>query len=532
MRSSIKAVLVALTALGLGGAYSITARAAEGPEPAPAVETVAPAPTPAPVFSDKETLCGDGIDNDRDSVKDCGDADCFADPACQPDGQPENTDARCSDWIDNNGNGHIDCDDSDCAGPGITVCKGSWDMGGGKAGGGGSLAELPDNLPDGGSLEDLLGKGGDVDGERNDQDCSDGLDNDNDGAADCADYGCRFDTSVSVCRDSPGMRFSVVSFIESSYDFEAEQPDVFFKTLQVRAFGPIPMIQDSFFLLSARFEKSPRLTFAMFQVPIGGGHYLNINSGGGGLSSGPIRSAAKQLLIEQPYYLYSAFEQGNGAALEVGGPLMDAGVLNYRAYVAGGAGRFSGNVGGRYFTYDNTNFTYSFGAQLGWNLIGVTSRWDSPMLYVNSPTALGLQFGAKYDQRAQERYPAFNLNATLRTGPFIAIAEGYLKRELEFESWQYAYNVQVGFLAIKKTLLLAADIGSYIATEMKNPPQTVETDIKKQKDELQWRVGAHWYFWRNIGVLSLLYDDHLVKGNATTPETHDRILRLIAQYRF
>ena len=302
--------------------------------------------------------------------------------------------------------------------------------------------------------------------------------------------------------------------------------------MQLRSFGPIPFIQDSFYLLSARFEKTPRLTFAMFQVPIGGGNYLNINSGGGGLSSGPIRSASKQLLVEQPFYLYSAFEQGSGAALEVGGPLAKDGSLAYRVYAAGGAGRFSGNVGGRYFTYDNTNFTWSLGAQLGINVVGRISRWDSPMLYVPVPTAVGFNIGAKYDQRAQERYPAFNLQSVVRSGPFIFNLEGYLKRELEFESWQGAYNVQIGFLAIKKVLLLAADFGQYLASTMKNPPVVAQTDLKKQNDETQWRVAAHWYFWRNIGVLSLLYDDHLIKGQPGKSDTHDRILSLIAQYRF
>ncbi|PKN57881.1 MAG: hypothetical protein CVU56_08615 [Deltaproteobacteria bacterium HGW-Deltaproteobacteria-14] len=510
MRSSITA-LTALLALGLGGAYIPLARAAEAPP--------------------KESSCTDGVDDDGDTVTDCADADCYADPACQPDGAPENTDGRCSDWIDNDRDGHLDCDDADCDGPGITVCKGSWDKQQAATGGGGSAAGLP-TIPDGASFEDLLGKMGDIDGERNDQDCADGVDNDNDGATDCADFGCRFDPNVLVCREAPSVRFSVVSFIESNYDFGTEQPDVFFKTLQLRAFGPMPFIQDSFFLLSARFEKTPRLTFAMFQVPIGGGNYLNINSGGGGLSSGPIRSASKQLLIEQPFYLYSAFEQGSGAAVEVGGPIAKDGSLNYRAYVAGGAGRFSGNVGGRYFTYDNTNFTYSVGAQLGINAIGHISRWDSPLLYVPSPTALGFQIGAKYDQRAQERYPAFNLQAVYKSGPFIGIVEGYLKRELEFESWQGAYNVQVGILAVNKTLLLAADFGQYLASSMKNPPAVAETDIRRQDDQLQWRVAVHWYFWRNIGVLSLLYDDHLTTDNATGEDTHDRILRLIAQYRF
>jgi len=515
MRSSITAAFTVLLALGFGSAFTSAARAADAPE--------------------KETSCTDGVDDDLDTVTDCADADCAADPACQPDGVAENSNERCHDWIDNDSDGHIDCDDSDCEGPGITACEGSWDKQQKAAAGNGSNngnnQALPE-LPAGSSFEDLLGKAGDIDGERNDQDCADGIDNDGDGAVDCADFGCRFDPSVLVCREAPNIRFSVVSFIQGSYNFESEEKDFNFKTLQLRAFGPIPFIQDSFFLLSSRFEKSPRLTFAMFQIPIGGGYYLNINSGGGGLTSALIRSATKQLLVEAPYYLYSAFEQGNGAAVEIGGPITNDGKLNYYVFGGGGSGRYSGNVGGRYFTYDNTNFTYAFGAQLDFNAIGHTSRWDSPMLFVPVPTALNFRLGAKYDQRAQERYPAFNMQATFKSGPLILLGEGYLKRELEFESWQGAYNFQVGFLAIKKTLLLAADFGQYLAGEMKNPPAVAETDIRRQDDETQWRIAAHWYFFRNIGVLSLLYDDHVVKDNATGNETHDRILSLIAQYRF
>ena len=510
------------------GALGVTALVGTG--------RVAAADTP-----EHETVCDDGVDEDGDTVTDCGDADCFSSPACKPDGNAENTNARCSDWIDNDQDGFLDCDDTDCSGPGVSICKGSWDVekaGGGATGGGGGVPALPE-IPEGATFEDLIGKMGDVDGERNDFLCSDGIDNDGDGATDCADFGCRFDADVQVCRESPGMRFSVVAFINQSYDIEADTFDTRFSTLQLRAFGPMPFIQDSFFLVSMRAEKTPRLTFAMFQIPIGHGHYFNINSGGGGLSTAVIRSAAKQLLIDRPYYLYDAFEQGNGAAAEVGGQLDDPGQFTYRAYVAGGSGQFSGNVGGRFFTFDNTNFTWSIGGQIGVNLVGHLSRWASPMLYVKVPTALGLTAGVKYDQRAQERYPAWNVNLTLRSGGLIAQAETYMKRELEFGSWQTAWNLSAGYLIWPKNLLLVGDIGMFNASKMDHPPaetnQAIETDIRSQRDELQWRLGLHWYFFRNIGVLSLIYTDDLLKARedvTSQAEEHSRLLELIAQYRF
>ncbi len=482
----------------------------------------------------KETICNDRIDNDGDTVTDCGDADCKDDPACQSDGNAESDNARCSDWVDNDADGFTDCDDEDCQQSWVSVCKGSWK--GPIDGGGGFVAGNDDDglppLGEGQSVEDLIGNFGDIDGERNDMVCADGIDNDGDGMTDCADFGCRFDPQVSVCRSSPGMRFSIVTQVGAEYDFQEEKPDTRFNALQMRVMGPIPMIQDSFFLLSMRTEKTPRLTFAMFQVPIGGGHYFNVNSGGGGLSSALIRSRSKQLLLDPPYYLYNAFEQGNGAAAEIGGPISSS--LRYRAFAAGGSGRFAGNVGGRYFTYDNTNYTWALGGQLGVDIIGTVSRWDSPMLYTPVPQALGFAVGIKYDERAQERYPAANLQLVYRHKYVVALVESYFKRELEFISTQIAYNVAVGILVWPKHILLAADFGQYTADEMQNPPATLETDIKKQRDEMMWRVGAHWYFWRNIGVMSLIYSDKTLEEREDRPDdaTREQVVQLVAQYRF
>ncbi len=497
----------------------------------PAVQVVAPK---------KETDCTDGKDDDFDSMTDCADADCASAPSCVAGGGLENTDPLCSDWVDNDGDGAVDCDDADCEGPGVKACKGTWkgstETGGGAAGGNVAEDEALPDLGEGMTVEDLIGRGGDKDGERNDLLCSDGLDNDGDGRADCADFGCRFDPSVTVCRGNPGMRFSVVANVAQFYDLEAADSlsawDTRFTKLQLRSFGPINLIQNSFYLVSMRAEKTPRLTFAMFQVPLGGAHYLNINSGGGGLSNALVVSSSKQLLLDAPYYVYNAFEQGNGAAVEVGGPIGDGAHLSYRAFVGGGSGRYAGNVGGVYYTYNNTNFTYSAGAQLGVNVIGMYSRWDTPFLYTPVPMTLGFTFGAKYDQRAQERYPAANVSAVFRWNRFVAIAENYSKWELEFESFQTAYNLQLAFLVVPKYLLLAADFGEYVAGDMKNPPAKLETDLKKQLDERQWRAALHWYFLRNIGVATLLYTDRTVENASGGDPLREREVRLEAQYRF
>jgi hypothetical protein len=505
-----------------------------------------------------ETACADGQDNDGDSLLDCADDDCAKAANCQPDGGAENSDARCSDWVDNDGNGSMDCDDVACMGPGLTACLGSFDRKAGVAAPAQAVGAPTASTAQVTQADmDRMGTGDDVDGERNDLMCSDGVDNDGDGAVDCADLGCRYSPEVTICRGSRGMRFSIVGALAQSYhnpiaglrsilnpelenilgpdDGSEHFMDTRFTKLQLRSFGPIPLIQDSFYLVSMRAEKTPRLTFAMFQMPLGGGHYMNLNSGGGGLSNALILSSAKQLLLDAPYYLYSAFEQGNGAAVEVGGPIKlgRPGLLKYRVFAAGGSGRFAGNVGGRYFTYENTNYTYSVGAQVAANLIGFTSRWDSPFLLTPAATAVALRLGAKYDQRAQERYPAVNMGLSARSGRMIGGAEVYAKQEINYGSQQTAWNVQFGYLAIKKTLMIAADFGQFRATPFTVEPDQLETDLRKIRDQQQWRIAAHYYFWGNIGVASLVYNDHLQAEAASGAEAkHEQSIKLVAQYRF
>jgi hypothetical protein len=509
---------------------------APGEEPTPAAEPGPPSPPQPP----QETDCDDRRDNDGDQMVDCADADCFDAAVCQAGGEPERTDAACSDWIDNDGDGFIDCDDDDCQRAGVSVCRGSAGTSGGGAAPAGPVPvdeDIPE-LGEGMTVEDLVGTHGDKSGERNDYLCSDGIDNDADGRTDCADFGCRFDPQVTVCSGTPGLRFSVVAGIGFAYDLEEEDSgqaaDVRFNRIQLRTLGPIPYIQNSFFLLSMRMERSPRLTFALFQVPLGDkGHYVNVNSGSGGLSSGLIISDAKQPLLDAPFYLFNAFEQGNGASLEFGGPITPNGSLSYRVFAAGGSGEFNGNVGGRFFRADNQNFTWAAGGQIGLDIIGSYNRFDSLFLYTPAPLTLAALVGAKYDQRARERFPAFNVLGLFQYSRFLLKAENYTKYELEFGALQSAWNVTTTVLLVPKLLVFSADVGGFHAQSFDDTP-TFDAALQRPIDELQFRAALHVYWYKNIGLFSVLYRENHLGENPDRPEdpTLEREILAEVQFRF
>ncbi len=492
----------------------------------------------APDGATKETVCDDGQDNDGDLVYDCGDADCKKDPACASDGNPENTPERCGDWIDNDADGYVDCDDDDCNGS--TACYGSWDV---ELAGG--------TVPDSGTVVGTgAGTGGtsappvqtvvaedDNFGENSNVLCSDGIDNDNDGRTDCEDIGCRLDTQVTVCQPSGDFRLSLVGRIEAlGYNVQDEQLTTEFESLQLRVLGQMPFIQNSFFLISSRVEKTPRVTFALFQIPLGKkGHYMNINSGGGGLSLELVRSVHKRMLVDPAFYVYNAFEQGNGAALEFGGPIDKKSRFLYRAFAAGGSGRFAGNLGGTFFPGDNTRYTWSVGGQVWSNIVGYYNRWDTPFLYTKAPMTVAFAAGAKYDQRAAERYPAWNTQLILRYWRMHLQGEYYGKRELEFGNFQNAYNIQLGFLPWEKRLLLAADFGQYLATDFDNAPaaEDIQVDLRRQLQSRQYRIAAHAYLWRDVFFASAVFSDRREEtafDSGTFADTQEA--RLLFTYRW
>lgn len=528
---------------------------AETPPP-PAETAPAEAPPQAistpPPASTAETVCNDRNDDDGDGLVDCADADCFDAPVCHAGGGEERTNAACSDWIDNDGDQMTDCEDSDCQVDGLSVCQGSW-RGQASGGGGGPAGAVPEEdlpeLGEGQSVEDLIGRGGDANGERTDELCSDGIDNDFDGRSDCADFGCRFDPQVTVCSGTPGLRFSVVAGVGANIGWDYDQsgseeritntPEAGFTLLQLRALGPIPFIENSFFLINVRAEDRVRLTFANFQIPISSlGHYVSLNSGFGGLSPGLIISAARQPLLDPPFYMYRAFEQGNGAALELGGPIDDRGITRFRVWGAAGAGEFTGNVGGRFFRSDDRNFAWAAGGAFQVNLIGFFDRFDSPFLYTPAPLTWGLSIGAKFDQRPAERFVATNAFSLFQVWHFSLRVENYTRYVMDDPQTipvQSAFNVQLGVLLIPRILFFAADVGGVYQLEPWSEGATpTDPTFREQLDTLQWRAALHWYFFRSTGILAVMYREAYNEENPRdydAPET-ERELRLEARFRF
>ena len=537
----MKKFAVILCAAGL----AFTASA--GAQDAPAAPTAPAAQAPA-ARADHETECTGRVDEDGDGLVDCADSDCFHNPACESGHASEDSLAACSDWIDNDGDGQIDCDDQDCGS--VARCQGSSQAAANtRRSYGGTTTpadtQTPDDmseLPQGVELEDVLGHGTDADGERTDEVCGDGLDNDGDGRIDCADYGCRFDPSVTVCATNPGSRFSAVVFGGASWEKtkhgDGSDPaalvDASFTRIQLRALGQLPFVQNSFYLLNARVENSFRLSFAMFQLPIGHGHYFNINSGGGGLTVQLIQSVARQPFGDPAYFVFNFVEQTSGVAAEVGGPLTSDSRLTYRAYVAGGAGKSTGSIGGRFFSADNQNFSYSGGAQLLANIVGRYDRFTSPMLYTPSPLEAAIHVGVRYDQRPDERYTAANVFAVLRYSRLHLSAESYVKREFVFDSWQGSLLVQANVLVLPRRFLLSAEFGQFLASTMKHLPTSAQSSVVKPVDQWQFRAAAHVYIVRNVFIGSLVFTEDHSQTNAASLGANvlDRIVSLEARFIF
>ena len=525
-----------LALLGVVVGLAVAAPAARADEPAPVsapaatpVLDAAPTPTtptaPSTTEAAKETDCKDHKDNDGDSVIDCGDTDCDAEPHCKPDGKPEGTNERCSNWIDDDGDGLIDCEDQECKLSQITVCNGSWQGDVDGTGGDGQVGGDHEAADSDGSAQRRVYSG---DVEQPDSEGGVGF------------VGIRFGVVAAVQQ----LLTTTNALDANKYE---SRIDTRFDTLQLRAFGALPLLEDSFFLLSMSASQSPRITFAMFQFPLGQGHYVNINSGGSTLSAQPLVSAAKRPLLDTPRYLLTGFDQFLDAGVEVNGPVV-LNLMRYRVFAGGGTGLF-GDFGGRRFDDASVNPTYSTGAQLWFTPIGIYNRFDSPFLYRTVPTALAFAVGGKYEQREQERFPAAHAVAVFRTGSFAVTGETYNKAEINYGSVQSANYLQAGYLLWPETLFIAADVGHFWTSgfggltdltgiETAGDLSTVPNKLKKQQNEIQARAAIHWFFWRQNGVLTARYVFDTIdpvplgaQADRTFPViTHEAVLQ--AQLRF
>jgi hypothetical protein len=544
-------IVSTLLALALPLALSASAARAQDTGLTPEESGAVPMTTsaqPAQPVSSAERMCEDGQDDDGDGMVDCADADCFEAANCQAGGSEERTDRACSDWIDNDGDGAVDCDDQDCNVEHIRVCRGSWRSGGttmtAASGGGDDLPELPEGAT---SAEDLIGQGGDRDGERSDEACSDGIDNDGDGRTDCADFGCRFDPEIAVCQAQPGIRFSVVGGVggrvqlnfSNTGSYLSNTPEAGFTLLQLRALGPIPFVQNSFFLIQARAEENIRLNFVMFRIPIDNqGHYLVLNSGSGLLTTAFVMSAANYPLLTPPFYISSIAEPGNGAVVEVGGPLPDlTSIVGFRLFAAGGSGEGTGNVGGRFFRSDDRNFSWSAGGQLSLDAVGRTDRFDTPFVYTPNPLSLNFTLGGRFDQRADERSVLWQGGFFFRYWHLLLRGDVFGKYVLDYGAVQTAFNVQMSFLLIPRVLMLAADVGGfYTPIDYQGLPTGERTPegVRYQPEQFQWRLGINWFFWRRTGIASLVYGETYREFDPSNPLRFpvERSVQLEGRFRF
>lgn len=123
--------------------------------------------------------CDDGEDNDGDGLVDCSDLDCCGDSVCAGVGVCTGTE-DCTDWLDNDFDGLIDCADSDCAN--------SSNCAEGFCGDG--------VLNPGEQCDDGNQQGGDgcssfcTVEQPTTENCTNNVDDDQDGAVDCADTDC------------------------------------------------------------------------------------------------------------------------------------------------------------------------------------------------------------------------------------------------------------------------------------------------------------------------------------------------------
>jgi hypothetical protein len=134
----------------------------------------------------KETSCNDGIDNDCDGFTDASDSDCAL--VCVPTGS---TEADCDDSLDNDCDGLFDCDDSDCdLDPACQAmaCSGYADKGSCQN----DSACVWQGSPKNGMCDDAAVC---KPTESTEVSCTGGVDNDCDGAIDCADSDCSGDSA-------------------------------------------------------------------------------------------------------------------------------------------------------------------------------------------------------------------------------------------------------------------------------------------------------------------------------------------------
>ncbi len=138
-----------------------------------------------------QTQCNDNQDNDNDNFIDCQDSGCVNNGQCDSSDNNEFTAPQCNDNQDNDNDGFIDCQDPGCDDPNDpNLCNSNdnSELNQGQSQCGNGIVESGEECDDGNTAS---GDGCSSNCQNENQpQCSDGLDNDNDGAIDMNDPGC------------------------------------------------------------------------------------------------------------------------------------------------------------------------------------------------------------------------------------------------------------------------------------------------------------------------------------------------------
>ncbi len=158
--------------------------------------------------------CKDGYDNDENGDTDCADEKCFDFAVCQP--FPEGSvdpSKECLDGVDNDDDGYIDCSDTNCAD--YSFCLPEYEN---------SVLECQDaidnDIPANGLIdcEDEACQFYSFCQESSMEYCTDGVDNDRDGVADCADDDCLPFCETLSCLPANHVPDSTIDFTVTIYD--------------------------------------------------------------------------------------------------------------------------------------------------------------------------------------------------------------------------------------------------------------------------------------------------------------------------
>jgi len=81
--------------------------------------------------------------------------------------------------------------------------------------------------------------------------------------------------------------------------------------------------------------------------------------------------------------------------------------------------------------------------------------------------------------------------------------------------------------------MLAADMGQFYSQKFE-PTAGFSSALRRPIGQFEWRAALHWFWFRNIGVMSLVYRQTQLDANPDRPQdpTLQREIQLETQFRF